>query len=66
MKRVRAEFTVEAALVLPIVLLVFMAVMRQGITLYQEMKETAAAMEEESYDAVTDFRKKQLWNGVFR
>lgn len=62
MKRVKAEFTVEAALVVPIVLFVFLAVMQQGIKLYTETKETAAAEEEISYDAVTDFRKKQLWS----
>ena len=60
MRKVKAEFTVEAALVLPSVLLVFVEVMRQGIDLCVEVKETMA--NESAYNAVADFRQRQLWN----
>lgn len=63
LRRVKAEFTVEAALVLPIVLLVFVEVMHQGVNLYVEVRETAA--NESSYDAISDFRQRQMWNKLF-
>lgn len=48
MKRVRASMTVEASLILPLVLFLFGLVMQMGIAMYEECRDTAAAIQEES------------------
>ena len=48
MKRVRASMTVEASLILPLVLFLFGLVMQMGIAMYEESRDTAAAIQEES------------------
>ena len=48
MKRVRASMTVEASLILPLVLFMFGLVMQTGIAMYEECRDTAVAIQEES------------------
>lgn len=47
MKKVRGSLTIEAALIVPILLFVLSIVMQMGITMYSECKDTAAEIKQE-------------------
>ncbi len=49
----------EAALVIPVLLLVFGSIMQKGIDLYTETKEmTVEQMEEDDWDIVKEFNRR--------
>lgn len=49
----------EAALVIPVLLLVFGSIMQKGIELYTETKEmTVEQMEEDDWDIVKEFNRR--------
>lgn len=55
-EKVRGSLTVEAAIVVPLVLFVFVLAMQSGISMYTECRDTAAAIrEEEELDIVKLF-----------
>lgn len=47
MKKVSGSLTIEAALIIPLVLMLFMLAMNEGIQLYQECRDTAVSIREE-------------------
>lgn len=60
MKMKKASLTVEAAIIFPIVLALFLLTMQTGIDLYEESRKTAELMmEEENQDTVKLFYR---WN----
>lgn len=59
MEHVTGSITVEAALVIPVLLLVFGSIMQKGIDLYTETKEmTVEQMEEDDWDIVKEFNRR--------
>lgn len=59
MEHVTGSITVEAALVIPVLLLVFGSIMQKGIELYTETKEmTVEQMEEDDWDIVKEFNRR--------
>ena len=64
--KIRGSLTVEAAFVLPFLLLVFGMVMSSGINLYTECMDTAAAIrDEQEFDAVGAFYQWQRVGDIF-
>ena len=60
--KVQGSLTIEAALVMPLVLLVFGLAMSSGIMLYTECRDTSADIQEEKeFDAVEAFYR---WQGI--
>lgn len=60
--KVQGSLTIEAALIIPLVLLVFGLAMSSGIILYTECRDTAAGIrEEKEFDAVETFYR---WQGI--
>lgn len=55
MKKVKASFTVEASLILPLILMVFMLAMSTGIRLYEECLQTGEQISQGEFDAVKWF-----------
>lgn len=47
MKRMKASLTIEAAMILPLLLFLFGFVMQAGITMYEECRDTAEAIQGE-------------------
>lgn len=65
MKRMRASITVEAAIIVPLVLFVFGFSMRSGIQLYLEFKDTVfEIMEDETMDAVQKFYQLNMLGDI--
>lgn len=65
MKRMRASITVEAAIIVPLVLFVFGLSMRSGIQLYLEFKDTVfEIMEDETMDAVQKFYQLNMLGDI--
>lgn len=65
MKRMRASITVEAAIIVPLVLFVFGISMRSGIQLYLEFKDTVfEIMEDETMDAVQKFYQLNMLGDI--
>lgn len=65
MKRMRASITVEAAIIVPLVLFVFGLSMRSGIQLYLEFKDTVfEIMEDEIMDAVQKFYQLNMLGDI--
>lgn len=65
MKRMRASITVEAAIIVPLVLFVFGLSMRSGIQLYLEFKDTVfEIMEDETMDAVQRFYQLNMLGDI--
>ena len=61
MKELSASVTVEAAFVVPVVVLLLMLVMQTGISLYTETKTAAQDfIEAEEWDAAKAFRRKEI------
>ncbi|TGY96075.1 hypothetical protein E5329_11425 [Petralouisia muris] len=61
MKNVSGSFTVEAALVLPLILFCILLMLNQGLELYGEMVETAEQQKMwEEFAPADDFRKLEL------
>lgn len=48
MKKINGSLTIEAAIILPLVLMVFVMAMNGGIRLYQECADTANSIREEA------------------
>ena len=62
MKKVNASLTVEASLIFPLILLVFVLAMSGGIQMYEECRDEAAAIGAEmDFDTIKWFYK---WQGV--
>ncbi len=62
MKKVNASLTVEASLIFPLILLVFVLAMSGGIQMYEECRDEAAAIGAEGdFDTIKWFYK---WQGV--
>lgn len=62
MRRVEGSLTVEAALILPLVLFLFVSIICTGIALYEEYGDAVVSvMEEEEWDAVKNF---YIWNKI--
>lgn len=65
MKRMRASITVEAAIIVPLVLFVFGLSMRSGIQLYLEFKDTVfEIMEDETMDAIQKFYQLNMLGDI--
>lgn len=61
MVKVRGSLTVEAAMIVPLVLTVFMLAIRGGVTLYEETKElTIEIKQEESPEVLKHFYRWQM------
>lgn len=58
MKKVNGSLTVEAALVFPVMLMLFAGTMRLGIELFEECKEEAYMLQQEEIDAAKLFRER--------
>lgn len=57
MRRVKGSLTVEASLILPMMIIMFAIAMNTGIKMYQECIEGAAAIaEEEKFEIVKTFQ----------
>ncbi len=60
MDKLKGSMTVEAALILPLTLLVFGTAMNAGLKMYQECRGTAEeVLEEREWDVIKKF---YLWN----
>lgn len=60
--KVRGSLTVEAAFVIPLVLLCILLVLNQGLELYEEVIETVKKQEMwEEFDPADRFRKLELF-----
>lgn len=65
MKEVRGSLTIEAALMIPLALLLFMMAMNGGIQLYQECRDTAISIsEEEKMDVINMFYNWKMLEDV--
>ncbi|MBO5068951.1 MAG: pilus assembly protein [Roseburia sp.] len=65
MKKVNGSLTIEAAMILPLVLMLFAMAMNGGIRLYQECRDTAISIrEEEEIDVITMFYNWEMLEGV--
>lgn len=57
-RKAKASYTIEAAIILPIVLFIILGAVRLGVTLHQEVKEEACHYERlEELDAVKEVKK---------
>ncbi len=62
MRRVEGSLTIEAALILPLVLSLFLMTARAGIMLYMEYEETSVSiLKEKEWDTVKYF---YMWNKI--
>lgn len=60
-RKVSGSFTVEAALVMPVILICILLVLNQGLELYREMTETAEKQQMwEEFAPADYFRKVEL------
>lgn len=60
-RKVSGSFTVEAALVLPVILICILLILNQGLELYQELVETAEKQQMwEEFAPAGYFRKLEL------
>lgn len=60
LKRVRGSFTVEAAIVVPIILFSILWMIESSITLYSGTVELVRQMAWEGFDPAAEFRKLEL------
>lgn len=60
----RGNYTVEAALIVPLYLFVLVLAIRISIHLYCEISEEANAVEREELWLVDEFYKYQIWKGA--
>lgn len=61
MKKLNASLTIEAALVVPMVIFLFAITMQTGLRLYTESKDLALAIaQEEDFDAVEMFYRLEV------
>lgn len=64
MKMIDGSLTIEAALILPLVLMLFVLAMNGGIQLYQECQNTAISIrEEEEIDIINMFYNWKILEG---
>lgn len=57
-RKAKASYTVEAAIIVPIVLFLVLGAVRLGVTLHGEVKEAACHYEKlEELDAVSEIKK---------
>lgn len=54
MKRMKGSLTIEAALIFPIILFVFILAIQTGITMYTECRDTAIAIKGETDLEIVD------------
>ena len=67
MKKYRGSFTIEAAFIMPIVLLCICTAIKIGITLFQEVKNTAEQIIEENQDELIDYMyRKELLESLLK
>lgn len=60
MRKMEGSLTIEAALILPLVLFLFLTVTKAGIMLYMEYQDTVVSvMEEKEWDTIRNF---YIWN----
>lgn len=66
-KKEKAVYTVEAALILPLVLLVILLTVRVGVKLHAQVKDASCHYEKlQEYDALEEVKKKrqmEKWMG---
>lgn len=63
--KVRGSFTVEAAMIVPIVLICILLIMNKGIELYTQTLESAQNQEMwENFEPVKRFRNLELFNDL--
>ncbi len=55
MRSVKGSLTVEASLIFPLILMVFMLAISTGVGLYEECRETGEQISQEEFDAVRWF-----------
>ena len=60
----KGNYTVEAAVIVPLYLFVLVLAIRISIYLYCEIREDAKAAEREEIWLVDEFYKNQIWKGV--
>ena len=64
-KEVQAVLTIEAALYMPVLLLVIVLAMQGGITLYEQVTESALVIREEKVDVLELFYGKERIEDIF-
>lgn len=63
MKKYHGVLTVEAALILPMVLFTFLTAMRSGITLFTETKELTEKLQEQTETDAPELFRRIQWLG---
>lgn len=65
-RRLRGSYTVEAAIIIPVVLFTMAQGMKQGIDMYKETEATAGSYEEvKELDEVKDIHRYRTLGGIW-